>query len=163
MTPEEQLRVRPSFETAAADYITMLDEMRTELSRLVPTLEWDTAGSAQEGSALCREPFTDIEPALVGGFTSGSATGSIPDQTWPAALKTLTEIAARYGFTDVVVIVDKPGHHVVSFYDEYVAEVQLGTKLDTTLDVYGACFIAEHEETLNDGATPLPASPSPSP
>ena len=42
MSPEEELRARPSFEQASREYLAMLDEMRHSLltTALIVTLNW---------------------------------------------------------------------------------------------------------------------------
>jgi hypothetical protein len=143
MTPQEQLRTRPTFETAQDGYLRMLTDMRTALSAQVATLAWSDDAPSREDTALCREPFTKVQGATSAIYTSGDATGAVPDADWPQALSAVAEIAKDHGFTRVVTVVDKPGKHVVSIYDDYAAEVMFGTEVNTGLGVFGACFIAE--------------------
>jgi hypothetical protein len=143
ITPQEQLRTRPSFETAQDGYLRMLTDMRTALSAQVATLAWIDDAPSRDGLAGCKKPFDAVSGAQSAVFTSGSARGAIPDTDWPSALSAVTQIAACHGFTKVVTVVDKPGNHVMSIYDDYAAEVMFGTEVNTVLDVFGACFIAE--------------------
>lgn len=62
---------------------------------------------------------------------------------WVPVSQTVIDIAARHGFTEVVRLVDKPGHHVMSISDSYGSSVELGTMLGTTLTLYGGCFLNE--------------------
>ena len=143
MTPQEQLRDRPSFEVAEQQYLAMLGDMRTALSAQVSTLTWLTDAPSRDGLAGCKKPFDTVTGAQSAIFTSGSARGAIPDAQWPAALSAVTEIASSHGFARVVTVVDEPGNHVVSIYDDAAAEVSFGTQANTVLDVYGACFLTQ--------------------
>lgn len=143
MSPEEELRARPSFEQAGREYVTMLDEMRADLSRVAPGLVWKTPGSAQKGSSLCGKPFSDIDGVQSAAYDSGDATGPIPDAAWPAAVDALKAVGQRYGFVTVTPIVDVPGRHEVAVHDGRGASVELGTQKNTTLVVLGACFLTE--------------------
>ncbi|MGL5862559.1 MAG: LppA family lipoprotein [Phycicoccus sp.] len=75
---------------------------------------------------------------------AGAATGSIDDATWPGVFDTIRAIVAEDGFTELTVLQDKPGHHVISIRDPRTdATIQLGTKIGTTLSISGACFLPE--------------------
>ena len=146
MTPEEQLRTRPSFAAAQDGYLSMLADMRRTLSDELPALVWRTEAPQREDTALCKEPFTKVAGATSAIYSSGHATGAVPDADWPKALSAVEEIAKNNGFTRVVTVVDRPGKHVVSIYDDYAAEVMFSTEVNTVLGVFGACF-------LTDGST----------
>ncbi len=143
MTPEEQLRARPSFAQAERDYLGMLSEMRTALSGTDPSLRWREDAPSREGRAGCGAPFDVVADAESANYTSGHAAGAIPDDLWPAALGEVERIASSHGFTRTVTVVDEPGNHVVSIYDEYAAEVTFGTRVNTVLGVIGGCFLTD--------------------
>jgi len=152
-TPEDQLRARPGFEQVGSEYLAMLAEMRTALSAIVPVLQWRTAAPAERGRAVCRPPFTDVQGTDAAGYTSGNATGSIPDADWPAAVRTVTEIAGRHGFTTVNALTDRPGNHAVAVLGTWGQSVELGTAEATTLAVFGPCLLhaAAHPSTSSSG------------
>lgn len=148
MSPEEELRARPSFEQASREYLAMLDEMRQALSTIVPTLEWKTPGATQDkATAGCHKPFGDVKGSTTGYYDTGGGRGGVPDEYWPQALQTVTEIAKRHGFTEVITVVDKPGHHVVDLYDNREATLQFLTEVNTIIGINGACFLKEEART----------------
>lgn len=156
MSPEQQLRSRPSFEHAGREYIAMLDEMRRGLSEVVPSLTWRTAGAAEDlGKAGCREPFAGIDGSISGYYDTGAALGGISDADWPRAVAVVTEIGKRYGFVTIVNLGNKPGNHVISVSDGRGAKIEFGSIVDTTLAVFGACFL--EESVLRSGSSPSPS------
>jgi hypothetical protein len=162
MTLEEQLRSRPTFEQAGRDYLAMLDEMRQALSALVPTLKWTPSRSTQDGTSACSAPFTDVPGSDRANYVAGTGEGNIPDQDWPRAAQALKDIARRHGFTTAVGVVDstaqpdRPAHRVLDIYDEHRdGSVEFGSLYNTTLTVYGACFL---HEAAHPGPTPTPAA-----
>ena len=143
MTPEEQLRARPTFEQAEREYLAMLQEMRTALSAVVPALRWRRDTPRQSDRAACRPPFTDVRGADAGTYDSGDAFGAIPDADWLRARQAVTDIAARHGFTTLNELTAKPGNHVIDVIGSWGQTVQLGTAENTTLVVLGPCLLHE--------------------
>ncbi len=141
MTPEEQLRARPSFEQLEREYLAMLDEMRAALSGVVPALRWRTPRSSVRGGSLCREPFTTVDGAAIGDYDSGSALGNVPDADWPRAVQVVAGIAARHGLTQLTPLTDRPGDHVVNISGPWGQSLEFGTAVDTTLAVFGPCLL----------------------
>jgi len=100
MTPEQKLLARPTFEQASREYLVMLTEMRTAISRIAPNLQWEK-DPFQDGESLCERPYTKIKGATHGIFSSGDAQGAIADADWPAVVTAVSGIAAQYRFTRV--------------------------------------------------------------
>jgi hypothetical protein len=157
VNPEEQLRARPSFEQATADYLAMLDQMRTAISGIVPTLHWKTARSFQDGSAFCGEPFTDVPGTSTAAYDAGVGEGGIPDADWPRVEQAVIEIAKKHGFTTVTPLVSKTGDHVLDIHGPWGARLELGSEVNTVLGIFGACFL--HENARNGSPTPSESNP----
>ncbi|MGL4743020.1 MAG: LppA family lipoprotein [Dermatophilaceae bacterium] len=88
----------------------------------------------------CGAPFHLLDGVASGIYKAGGrgATGSIDDATWPGVFDTIRALVAEDGFTELTVLQDKPGHHVISIRDPRTdATIQLGTKIGTTLSIYG--------------------------
>jgi hypothetical protein len=150
-SPEEELRSRPSYEQAGREYLVMLEAMRAEISAAVPSLRWKTEKSYEdETRAGCAEPYAGLN-GTTGFFDTGDATGAVPDADWPAVVEIVTRIGAEHGFTQIVTLVDQPGHHVVNLYDGYESRIRMGTKVGTTLAVFGACFLEESVRASSSG------------
>lgn len=154
MTPEEQLRARPTFEQAGQNYITTLQEMQRTISTLVPGLTW--AGpppGLKSGGSFCEAPYTDVPGARSGDYLAGAGDKPFPDESWPQISTALTDIARRHGFTKVTMKVDQPGRHEVEIADQYGASVTFGSIGSTSVAVFGACFLdaAHHAQPSSSG------------
>lgn len=141
MKPEDQLKERPRADEIGADYKAMLTAMRDRLATLVPGAEWSTSIPEVESAAPCKAPFDTIEGAIAETWRGATGIGSIPAATWPSVLEELTGIAHEHGFTEVTVIKDTPQEHAAAFHDKYGAEIELASAKNTTLTLFGGCFI----------------------
>lgn len=74
-------------------------------------------------------------------LTSGGALGGIPDADWPRAWAAVKDVAAKRGFGDENVLLDKPGEHQVSLYDKDGAELSVGTGVNTVATIYSGCHL----------------------
>ena len=142
MTPEQKLLARPTFEQASREYLVMLTEMRTAISRIAPNLQWEK-DPFQDGESLCERPYTKIKGATHGIFSSGDAQGAIADADWPAVVTAVSGIAAQYRFTRVQGLVDKPGNHRLVMHDSWGGTVEMGSIIDSSLVVYSPCLLTE--------------------
>ena len=153
VTPEDQLRSRPTFQQASQDYIALLTEVTKAVTAISPTVTWPAAPPRQDGGSLCAKPFTDIAGAHSATFSFEEANGrralvkAIPDADWPRVKTTFVDIAKRHGFTTVTMDVDQPGRHEMTIADQYGATVEFGTIEGTSIGVFGACFLdaAKHQ------------------
>ena len=139
---QAELEKRRTYAQAKADNLGLLSEVRTALSGVVPQLEWLTPEPLLDGESGCVEPqFESISGASHATFDSGGAKGAIGDAEWPKAWAAVQEVAAKQGFGKPNVLIDQPGHHVVSLYDEDGAELSINTKVNTAVSLYGACHL----------------------
>lgn len=148
-----QLAQRPSLEEITARYERMQAEVRDQISNELGPFEWVNDETRLE--SFCSGDFSNL-----GGRTMfldrWTYEGSIPDSQWPRAVEIVTEITSRYGFGEPNVIVDKPGNHEFSGFDQYAANYTFGTAVNTTLTTDTNChFPAAVLETM--GNQPPPA------
>ena len=142
MDERAELEQRRSYAEARADSLALLVELRSAVSEVVPSLSWLTTEPEVDGESGCGEPeFRDISDASHATFDSGGAKGAISDADWPRAWAAVQEVAAKKGFGDPNIVVDKPGHHVASIYDDDGAELSVNTKVNTAVSIYGACHL----------------------
>ncbi len=142
MDARAQLEQRRTYAQARTDNLALLAELRTELSGNVPTLVWLTTEPEVDGESGCGEKeFRDISDASHATFDSGGAKGAISDAEWPKAWAAVQEVAGKKGFNDPNIVVDAPGHHVASLYDQDGAELSINTKVNTAMSIYGACHL----------------------
>lgn len=139
---QAQLEERRSFDVAKADNLALLSELRTALSGAVPTLAWIKTEPEVDGESGCSEPeFADVSGASHATFDSGGAMGGISDADWPKAWAAVQEVAAKRGFGDPKILVDKAGQHVVSLYDADGTELSINSEVNTAMSIYGACHL----------------------
>ncbi|MFI7589844.1 LppA family lipoprotein [Spongisporangium articulatum] len=161
---EQELRSRPSFESAQADYLAMLDAMREAFSQVTPSLRWKTTMSAVFNQGLCAPPFTKVEGAGSATYDSGDAVGVIAVGDWPRTEQAVAAVGARYGFTGSQAMQKGPTNFYVVLHGRYGDTVEFGF-LDgsrVVLSVYGACFIRQVEPTPYVPPDPFAQSPTPS-
>ena len=142
MDARAELEKRRTFAEAEADSLSLLAEVRTALSGVVPQLEWLTPEPALDTESGCGEPqFESISDASSATFNGGGAKGGIDDADWPKAWAAVQAVAGKQGFGKPHVVVDQPGHHVASLYDADGAELSINTKVNTDVSIYGACHL----------------------
>lgn len=142
MDARAELEKRRPFAQAEADSLSLLTEVRTALSGVVPQLEWLTAEPVLDTESGCGEPqFEEISDASSATFNGGGAKGGIGDADWPTAWAAIQKVAGEQGFAKPHVVIDEPGHHVASLYDADGAELSINTKVNTDVSIYGACHL----------------------
>ncbi|CAN7180179.1 LppA family lipoprotein [Knoellia sp. LjRoot47] len=139
----QQLDSRRSEAEAQRDNLALLAEVREALTRVNPALEWRTPEPTVESGSLCKEPFDAVDGAGTLNLTSGGALGAIPDADWPRAWAAVKEVAAKRGYGDEHTLKDEPGGHQMSVYDEDGSELSVGTGVNTTATVFGACYLTK--------------------
>ncbi|GAB6903648.1 LppA family lipoprotein [Kineosporia succinea] len=138
---EAVLRARPSFDEGARTYLALLGEIRGILEEEVPDLEW-VAEVKAGGRSYCGDPAAGIE-ADSATFQGGSAKGGIGQEDWARAKPKIVDVAAQYGFTTVNSLVDEPGNVSLAILDDDGASVEVGSKVNTIVMLYGACMLLE--------------------
>jgi hypothetical protein len=127
MSKDEQiaeLLKRPDLEQTEADARKMLDEIRSELLSRIGIAPWEPGkGEAYTGSA-CGGDFQNITGAEVRRFSSGRSPGNLPDARWAEAVD------------------------LVTFRNDYGAELWFGTAVNTTLSLTTGCHLtrAAHQQ-----------------
>lgn len=135
------LASRPTFEAAETDYLALLDEARQAVVATSPQVTFAGVPTRAD-ETLCKAPFDTVEGRRSGLYRiDGQGQGAISDDEWPAALAAVTTVARAHGFGEPKAIKDEPGEHQVAFYGRYDEELSFGTKVNTTLGIYGACFL----------------------
>ncbi|GGB74685.1 hypothetical protein N798_10255 [Knoellia flava TL1] len=137
----QQLDSRRSEAEAKRDNLALLAEVREALTKVNPALRWRTPEPAVESGSLCKKPFDAVDGAGTLNLTAGGAFGSIPDADWPRAWAAVKEVAAKRGYGDEHVLKDEPGGHQASVYDEDGSELSVGTGVNTTATIFGACYL----------------------
>jgi hypothetical protein len=151
--PRQQLMNRPSYEQAETTYLALLDRLRTEITTLAPTLTWRQPEPTAERSG-CYPPFDRLDGAESGIYGAGVADGNIDDTTWPKVVAAIEAILREEGFTQTVVLQDQPGEHNVSINNPTTeARVRLGTRANTTLTLYGACYLTEAARAVSSATS----------
>ncbi|PRY51623.1 putative LppA-like lipoprotein [Knoellia remsis] len=138
-----QLEQRRTQAQAEQDNLALLAEVRAVLSEVNPDLKWRTPEPAVESGSLCKKPFDRVDGAGTAILTSGGAFGAISDADWPRAWAAVKAVAAKRGYGDENVLKDEPGGHQVSVYDKDGSELSVGTGVNTTATVYGACYLED--------------------
>ncbi|MGL4176788.1 MAG: LppA family lipoprotein [Dermatophilaceae bacterium] len=142
----KELMSRPSFEQAEAEYLDLLSRVRAVVDERAPNLEWVEPEPSRADLGTCGRPFHLLYDAEKGIYRAGGdgARGAIDDTTWPGVLDAIRAVLAENGFTEVTVLRDTPGDHEIAIGDPSTgARVQLGTATNTTLSLYGACFLPD--------------------
>lgn len=131
-----QLAQRPSLEDATARYEQMRTEIRDRIATELGPYEWiNTENGIDSG---CTGDFSTL-----GGksmfLDHWYIEDNIPDAQWPRAVQIVTEITGHYGFAEPNTIIDKPGNHKISGFDNYAANYTFGTAVNTTLSTDTNC------------------------
>lgn len=137
----ETLAQRPTFEAAEQDYLNLLRESRAAIASTSPQVTF-SGEPVRANETLCKAPFDQVEGRRSGLYRiEGEGQGAITDAQWPTALAAVAAVATKHGFGAPQAIKDEPGDHVVAFYGPYDEELSFGTKVNTILGLYGACFL----------------------
>ncbi|PID97302.1 MAG: hypothetical protein CSA84_00825 [Actinomycetales bacterium] len=108
-----------------------LERVRERLAREVGS-QW---------SSGIPKPKTGVCPGgMFGRYRLGDFTGPIPDDRWETAQQLLMEEFAPLGATELIVLRDEPGRHVIDIVGEYGFMVSLGSAELADLIVFGPCI-----------------------
>lgn len=131
-TPAEQQR--PSIAVVEREYRSMLEEAQSVLTESYGAGTWLQYGDEEVGGFGC----DDVEGGE--GLTLNLGTGgAIADEEWPAALAAVEDVVGEHGFTELEVIIDRPGDHLVRLAKADGGYVDFGTKAATILRVRSGC------------------------
>jgi hypothetical protein len=140
-----ELMKRPDIDEVVARYDQMYNELREQLSRTFPALQWHPTTEAGGGS--CGRDFSGINrgtrsDAVTASLSSWVAPGSLPDDGWGRAVSIMDTIVRGYGFTSgAVAPVNRSGEHEADFYDPYDATLIVGTAVNTTMSFWTGCHL----------------------
>ncbi|ALG11177.1 hypothetical protein AOZ06_33690 [Kibdelosporangium phytohabitans] len=141
MTKDEQfaeLMKRPDIEQIEADYLKLLEDIRTELVARTGIAQWVPKDEPITGSGCGDFPG-------IGGnvrrYSSGHSPGNLPDAKWQDAVELVESIAGRQGFKLHGAVVDRPDDHEVTLGNDYGAELLFGTAANTTLSISTGCHL----------------------
>lgn len=150
-----QLMQRPDLETAQAEYLALLERIRT---RLVDDLGIKPFIPAEESvrGAACPGELSEVDEAEVRFYPSAYSRGTISDADWPRAVEIVTSITSKHGFGEPKTVVDRSGDHEVAIYDTYGAELIFGTAKNTIVGLTTGCHLTR--EAHQRGA-PKPEEP----
>ncbi|EAQ00277.1 hypothetical protein JNB_08899 [Janibacter sp. HTCC2649] len=138
---QQQLESRRTSAQAQRDNLALLSEVRSALSEVAPALAWRSPAPTVESGSGCKEPFSQVDGATSEVLTSGGALGGIPEADWDRAWEAVKAVAAKRGYGDEHTLLDKPGEHQMSLYDEDGSELSVGTGANTVASIYGACYL----------------------
>ncbi len=123
----EEMLSRPDIDTIAERYEEMRAAIRRQVVADLGLSAW--INSYKQSSSGCRDyPAVDQKFKESRGLPGWYSEGNLPDEKWPAVVRIVTEIAGRYGFGDLITVVDRPGDHEISLHDQYGGELVFGTK-----------------------------------
>jgi hypothetical protein len=137
----QQLESRRTSAQAQRDNLALLSEVRSALSEVAPGLAWRAPAPTVESGSGCKEPFSQVDGTTSEVLTSGGAVGGIPDADWDRAWGAVKEVATKRGYGDEHTLLDKPGEHQMSLYDQDGSELSVGTGKNTVVTIYGACYL----------------------
>jgi hypothetical protein len=154
-----ELMKRPDIDQAVARYEEMYTKVRNQLSVVVPTLKWQQTSDVS--SSGCGREFAAVDAgapefdAVERGLPNWMAEGKIPDAQWDQAIAVVRSVAQGYGFDTGEITVNRPSDHEIVFHDQYKAELNFGTAVNTTLLLRTGCHLtAEAKKRGSPAPTP---------
>jgi hypothetical protein len=152
------LMQRPDLDQAIARYEEMYQKVRAQITAIVPTLKWHLANPAT--GASCGNDFAAVnadlrkDDAEVKGLANWMAEGNLPDSQWEQATQAVARIAQSYGFDNGEIVVNRPSNHEIVFHDQYRAELNFGTAVNTTLLLRTGCHLTSEAKRRGTPASP---------
>ncbi len=108
-----------------------LERVRERLAREVGS-EWSSGIPGSETTAC--------PGGMLGNYRLGDFTGPIPDDRWETAQRLVMEEFAPLGVTEIIVLRDEPGHHVIEIVGDYGFTVSLRSAELADLIAFGPCI-----------------------
>ncbi|MEU6266605.1 LppA family lipoprotein [Saccharopolyspora shandongensis] len=141
--PLSMLRQRPSMEEITARYEEMRQKLRDRLSAdLGLATPWINKGDF--GQAACEgKELSHVDGAEQHSLERWTFEGNIPDDQWERAQQIGIDVTKEYGFKELEIVVNRPGDHKVEMRDEFGAQLQFGTKVNTVLSLRTGCHLLQ--------------------
>ncbi|WP_405178684.1 LppA family lipoprotein [Nocardia sp. NBC_01377] len=133
----ENMRTWPSLETTEQQVTTAIQQIADSASAINPTLQWQWRRD-RNSSGTCSGAYEDTDGWYVTTQLLVSDT-PIPDTDWPQILQSATQIARSFGMDQVGVLIDRPGHHDVSFGSPDGNTLRFATFKTAVLDATTGC------------------------
>jgi hypothetical protein len=139
-----QLMQRPDIDQATARYDEMYTKVRSELTASFPALKWIQSDNVLRSG--CGADFSAIDvgarsDAEERGLPNWKADGNLPDAQWEQAVTIVRHVAQSYAFDTGQLTVNRPNDHEVVFRDQYRAELNFGSAVNTTLLLRTGCHL----------------------
>lgn len=154
----ETLRKRADIDRITGTYqqlIKAIQQMTVERFDL-PT--WELGNREEITRSGCGADFPDVavDDTETRSISGGFSRANLSDAKWPEALTAVSQLAREQGFTKGPgVLIDRPGEHVVEFYDTTLgARLDFGTKKRTTLRITTGCHLITQTAGGNDSSAP---------
>jgi hypothetical protein len=135
---EEQLKQKPPFETALADYRNAVQDMANHIAALTPGNTW-TFGD--DTWLACGGDYITTNARHV--YLMAGFTGPVPDTAWPQALQIVKDGAARFGATEFLTFHDEPNNHDISIAGPDGVEFRFGTQVASSLTAQSDCRLKQ--------------------
>ncbi|TDD53642.1 LppA family lipoprotein [Saccharopolyspora elongata] len=141
--PLSMLRQRPSMEEITVRYEEMQQKLRDRLSAdLGLATPWINKGDP--GQAACQgKELSHVDGAEQHSLDTWAYEGNIPDAQWERAQQIGIDVTKEYGFKELEIVVNRPGDHKVEMRDEFGAQLQFGTKVNTILSLRTGCHLLQ--------------------
>lgn len=149
-----EMQARPNIDQITQRYDEMRAAIRDRLTSEIGLSPWIMRDEISRSG--CRA-YPDVDQALkeARGLSRWAVETNIPDETWPTAVRIVTEIAAGYGFGNLITVVDQPGRHDISLHDQYGGELLFGTRVHSSLSARTGChLVAEPVQTGSSTSPP---------
>jgi hypothetical protein len=130
---ENGLRLKPSFESARAEYVAAMNQMADKIAALVPGMTWTVEDNSW---GPCGGDYTWTR--AVRFFYRVVFDHAVPDDVWPTAVQVVKDGTARFGATTVSVFVDQPGNKDMGVSGSG-AQFHFGTAVHTVFSATSDC------------------------
>lgn len=152
-----ELMQRPDIEQMETEYLAMLEKIQKKLVSEIGIKPFPPDDEEPISASACPGELSTLSAdGEVRRYQFGASPGNISDATWPRALKLVTDLAGKHGFTSARPVIDKPGDHEFSIKDRYGAELIFGTAKNTILSLSTGCHLTRE---AHQRGKPAPEKP----
>lgn len=157
-TPKElgALLERRDAEAVLAERDRMISELTAELSRLVPGSRWEPRRS--EDSVHCGD-FGSTDGQRYFGQNWVSEV-PVPAARWEQVSQAVIDIAARYGYTDIIGRTENPTGDEstdLTIRDSEDGRLSFGSQANAVLQVITGCYLRAEDKRKAREAVPPPS------